>query len=158
MATVDQLCKQGHLVQIDGGLAAHEEPLRLLYALPHVAAWLEKILPTIDPDLHPGRLTPLDQLDDLIHDYVVGADMAYYARSHSMEPHEHGVWEFKSEDIRLFGWFIKRDIFVIADVDTAYRCKMHDLYPGYRDQVRKRRDDLDLDEPKHIVGGYNYVF
>jgi hypothetical protein len=47
--------------------------------------------------------------------------------------------------------------FVIAEVNTAFKCKKHDLYPGYRDSVIRRRDALDLNEPKFITGSYEDV-
>ena len=66
--------------------------------------------------------------------------------------HEDGVWELKSADIRVFGWFYKRDVFIAAAADAAWKIKEYCLYAGYRDQTKRDRDALDLDPPKFIAG------
>lgn len=154
MATIDEVCERGDLKRLGGGLDEHEQPERLLYAFPHVVEWFDTELPGLDPELGDGRQSPIEQVDDLLHDYVSGADFAYYERSHSMHPSEHGVWELKTTDIRLFGWFVSKGVFVVADVDTAFRCKEHGLYAGYRGNVVRRRDGLNLDPPGFITGDY----
>jgi|TARA_R100000093_G_scaffold57913_2_gene30220 hypothetical protein len=154
MATAGELCDQSMLVQLGGGLEPHEQPMRLLYAFPGVIEWFDNDLPQLEPILDEGRMSPLEQTYDLLHDFVSGEDMSFYSRSHSMTPTEPGVWELKSPDVRLFGWFCARAKFIIAFADSAFRCKEHNLYQGYRNQTVYVRDRLDLDEPKFITGGY----
>ncbi len=157
MATLSILAAREELVQIGGGLDAREQPLRRLYALPHVVQWLEGVLPTLQAFSPTAILTPLEQLDDLFHDFVSGADFSYYERSHSMTPINSGIWELKTEDLRLFGWFHLRNAFIIGNIDTMDRVKTHGLYAGYRSDCERRRDALDLDLPKFIVGLYSDV-
>ncbi len=83
---------RGDLIALGGGLNEHEQPERLLYALPHVIQWLDGTLPSLLPFYPETELTPLEQVDDLLHDFVSGADLAYYERSHQMTPLESGVW------------------------------------------------------------------
>ncbi|MDX8534303.1 hypothetical protein RFM41_24575 [Mesorhizobium sp. VK25A] len=157
MATLDELADAGLLVKIDGGLDDAEQPERRLFAYPHVIDWFENVLPGAAADMGDGSQTPIQQLDDLLHLYVSGADLSFFERSHSMQPDDRGVWELKTTDLRLFGWFRRKNASVIAEVDTAYRCKLHGLYGGYRDSVERRRQNLDLDEPKFIIGKYDDV-
>lgn len=157
MATLSELCEQHELEQLGGGLDENEQPGRLLYALPHVVDWLENALPALDPILDEGRQSPLQQVDDLFHDFVSGEDLAFYERSHSMLPAERGIWELKTPDVRLFGWFWRRGVFVIANINSAFLCKKHDLYAGYRDDTVRRRDALGLDLPKFLSGDYDHV-
>lgn len=154
MATLGELCERNQLVSIGGGLEPGEQPLRLLYASHDAVDWLERVLPALDPVLDEGFQSPIEQVDDLFHDYVSGADMSFYARSHSMHPTGEGIWELKTPDVRFFGWFAGPCQFVIGYADTAARCKEHGLYAGYRDQTKRFRDQLDLDEPKFISGDY----
>ena len=158
MATFGTLCDRQALFRLGGGLEPGEQPMRLLFAFPHVVDWLANVMGDLPPDLSGGRQSPLEQVDDLLHDFVSGADLSYYRRTHSMEPWEEGVWELKTPDIRLFGWFHVRDTFIVANVDTAERCKSIGLYEGYRADTIRRRIRLDIDEPKFISGGYNHVF
>lgn len=157
MATLDQLVESGQLVKLGGGLGGHEMPERLLYAFPHVVEWLDQTLPDLGSELGDGKQSPLEQVDDLFYDFVSGFDLSYYERSHSMLPDELGVWELKTPDTRLFGWFPRKNAFIIAEVDTAFRCKQHGLYPGYRGGTERRRGLLDLNEPKYVTGGYSDV-
>ena len=135
-----------------------------MYAFPHVIEWLENDLPTLEPKLSEGRIhelggvqSPKEQLYDLIHDFLVGEDMDVYEKSHCMEPDDVWVWELKTIDIRLFGWFYRRRVFIIANIDSAFKCKLNRLYAGYRDDTERRRCKLDLDEPKFCSGGHTYV-
>lgn len=132
--------------------------MRLLYAFPHVVHWLANDLEGLSPDLSGGRQSPLEQVDDLLHAFVSGADLSYYQRAHFMKPWDDGVWELKTPDVRLFGWFHVRDAFVVANADSGERCKAIGLYEGYRTDTIRRRGLLDLDEPKFVSGGYNHVF
>jgi hypothetical protein len=157
MATLIELCDAGILTPIGGGLDAHEQPERLIYAFQDVIDWLENTLPSIEPDFHEGKQDPIEQLDDLFHDFISGADFAYYEKSHSMLPTDPGIWELKTPDLRLFGWFASRNVFVIGHINSAFLCKLHNLYPGYRNSVEYKRDHLDLDEPKFITGVYEDV-
>lgn len=117
MATLTTLVGRDDLVAVGGGLEDDEQPSRLLYAFPHVVDWLANALPVLRP-LDPGtELVPLEQVDVLFHDFVSGEDFAYYERSHSLRPAELGVWELKTLDVRVFGWFPKKGVFVMANVE-----------------------------------------
>lgn len=157
MATIVELCKIGNLVAIGGGLDAHEQPHRLLYALPHVVEWLDTVLPDLEAELHEGKQDPLEQADTLFYDFVSGDDFSFYEKSHSMRPTDPGVWELKTPDLRLFGWFATKGVFIIAEINTTFRCKQHGLYAGYRNSVVYKRQQLQLDEPKFITGDYEDV-
>jgi hypothetical protein len=157
MATLAELVGRQELVRLGGGLLPNEQVQGRLYAFPHVIDWFENVLPVLQSELGDGRQDPLEQVDDLVHDFVAGTNLDYWERSHSMRPEVPGVWELKTPDVRLFGWFHLRLTFVIAEVNTAFKCKKHDLYPGYRDSVIRRRDALDLNEPKFITGSYEDV-
>ncbi len=157
MATLNELVENGQLVQLGGGLNWNEQPDRLLYALPHVIEWLDKTLPELEPELGDGIQSPIEQVDDLFHDFVSGADLSFYERSHSMMPIDPGIWELKTLDVRLIGWFAQKSAFIIAETDTAFRCKEHNLYPGYRDSAVRRRNMLNLNAPKFVTGDYSDV-
>lgn len=157
MATLVQLCDDKKLIQLGGGLEDHELPERQLYAFPDVVEWLDETLPDLDPFFHEGAQDPLEQADELLHDFVSGEDFAFYEKSHSMTPADAGVWELKTPDIRFFGWFVKKRVFVIAQISSAQKCKEHNLYAGFRNMTVHKRDQLPLDEPKYVLGDYHDV-
>jgi hypothetical protein len=63
-----------------------------------------------------------------------------------------GIWELKTADLRLFGWFLQKDCFIVSDIDDTGRIKQSNLYRGYCLQAVRRRDALELNEPKFIRG------
>jgi hypothetical protein len=67
-------------------------------------------------------------------------------------PFDSCVWELKTIDVRIFGWFPIRDAFVAVNGGMARKIKDARMYHGYREEVRTVRDRLDLDEPKSIEG------
>lgn len=157
MATLSELEERQNLMKIEIELDHHQMPERLLYGVPSVIQWLNNTLPVLGADFHHGKLSPSEQLFIFLEDFITGADFAHYERAHFMTPSDPAIWELKTKDLRLFGWFYKRCIFIVAHIDTAYRCKFHSLYNGYRDSCVRIRNSMDLDEPKHITGGYNDV-
>jgi hypothetical protein len=151
MATLATLAGQGALVKIDVPLDGHEHPMRLLYCRPAFTTWLEGELPHKPVD-RGGRQPPDEQVDDLIHRFVTGEPLADGQDLHPLTPVVDCVWELKTIDVRIFGWFPARDVFVAVNGGMAKRIKDLRMYPGYRDEVRMFRDRLDLDEPKHLQG------
>src|SRR5271168_138865 len=118
MATIPILCCRGSLVPIGGGLESYENPVRALYGFPHVIDWLDNNLPQLLPTLDEGRQSPIEQVDMMFYDFVSGEDLAYYEKSHSMRPQSNGIWELKTKDVRLIGWFVTRGTFIIAEIDS----------------------------------------
>jgi len=69
-----------------------------------------------------------------------------------MRPKEADVFELVTPDVRIFGWFPRKDVFVAVAGDVMENTHGHDLYPGYRNMVIRQRELLDLDEPKWTPG------
>ncbi len=75
--------------------------------------------------------------------------------SHRFKPlthHRDGIWELKTPDLRIFGWFVKRDQFVGWAADATEKIKKHNLYHGYAREAGHFRDNLNLDPPKFVQG------
>lgn len=64
-----------------------------------------------------------------------------------------GVWELKTLEVRMFGWFYRRDVFICAAVQSADAVKKDQLYDFYREKVVTLRDELALDGAKFLPGG-----
>ena len=60
------------------------------------------------------------------------------------------MWEIKTADVRVFGWFYRQDQFIALVGDEAWRVKEYKLVRGYTDEVVKYREGLNLDEPKYV--------
>lgn len=98
------------------------------------------------------EVSPLEQFDAFMEGYASGEHLVYLQ---DLSPIRHiggGVWELKTADLRLFGWFWQRDCFIGHRIDHAQHVKNYSLYRGYASEVVRYRDGIDLDEPKFIAG------
>ncbi len=70
-------------------------------------------------------------------------------------PQSHDVWEIKTPDLRLLGWFVTPIEFVCVHIESKSRLASEkargiNLYNIYRNNVRRFRDALPIDEPKIV--------
>ena len=154
MATLERLVERGELVPLDPELNEGEQPERGFHARPGFAEWAQTTLPELARDWD-GKQDPWEQVDDLLSRFVAGDALFYGPGGDLAELHplEHDVWELRTTDIRIFGWFVLCDVFIAVAGDTAKRIKDIGLYAGYRNEVVRTRERLPLDEPKRVMGG-----
>ena len=155
MATLLELDRLGKLTKLIIELDPDEQIYGSIYAFPGALTWIQTTLPGLQTDgSNLGALSPAEQFDNLLYGLISGKPK-FDLPPHLMWPHSEtlGIWELRSYDLRLFGWFWKNSQFVLSAVDTALRChSISGLYEGYRTQAIRHRDGLDLDEPKFISG------
>lgn len=151
MATIPTLMKEGKLISIDAQLENGTLPERYMYALPHVTEWIKETIYTLNSE-YPIEMTPLEQLDDILELFCSGKAIHNPRRFHVLHPNDECIWELKTQDLRIFGWFYKKDIFIISDINSTERVKKHSLYRGYVGQAKRSQNQLDIDPPKYIEG------
>jgi hypothetical protein len=151
MATLRELCQRRVLHMVDPQLSWREQQTRAVYATTEVMEWLVKELPNEVSNWNID-VFPEDQVAALIADFCAGKELHVVHQVRIIKHIDCGVWELKTADIRLFGWFHCRDVFVCTGVDSAWRIKEQRLYSQYRDNSVAIRNTLDLDEPKHVTG------
>jgi hypothetical protein len=151
MATVAILEDRGALLKIDVPLTADELPTRLVYARPRFRDWLQNELPA-EPADRGGRQSPLEQVDDLLHRFLTGQRLLDEWDLRALKPVDLCVWELKTIDVRIFGWFPGHDVFIAVNGAMAWSVKQRQMYAAYRDEVCIFRGRLDLDEPKYLHG------
>jgi hypothetical protein len=151
MATPIELDRKDALFKLEVLEPAVQE-FRQFYASPDLHNWLEGVLPTLASGLN-LELSPLEQFVDLAETFCAGERLMYGLQFKPLTHITGGIWEFKTQDVRIFGWFHKKDCFIGAVADDATRIKKHDLYRGYANVTTKRfLEALDLDEPKFLPG------
>ena len=151
MSTVLELAELGGLVKLDPALEPNELEWRIVYALPHLLPQLQTELPTYVSQWR-VESSPLQQFDALLEVFCSGETLTFDRMFKPLTHIQDGVWELKSPDLRLFGWFPMKDCFVMGAMDTALKVKSHNLYVGYANMVAYRRNQLSLDHPKFIPG------
>ena len=151
MATLATLESDGQIVQIDVSLDRREHVWRCLYGTPEFVQWLDGVLPTMQTTIVGGEVEPSEQIDAVFYEYVIGDHMPMDKRFKklSCKP-EHYVWEFKTLDIRIFGWVPKLDHFICTFGDHKDEIEKWNRYGMYIAKTVYARDHLDLDPPKHV--------
>ena len=157
MATLSALVANGDLHKYDPELPPNELELRTFLAFERVAKWVAETLPELERDLD-AELTPQEAFDALMAIFCGGTVLAIPKNFHPMRPvggdgNEQGIWELRTLDLRIFGWFPVKDVFIAVSAHTAKRVKDQGIYPGLVLEAVGFRNRLDLDEPKFIEGG-----
>ena len=151
MATLEHLCATDKLVKHEPDLDDHELPGRIAYFAPEFDDWLYATLCPLAA-LRGAHLTPFEQAEQLLYEFVVGRPMAYDVHYKKLEPLTKHVWSLKTRDVRLFGWFAQRATVVLVCGSLKENVKRFKQYAPYVDQVVAFRDALDLDPPKEVTG------
>ncbi len=146
------LAERELIVPIDVPLSAQEQPLRLLYGIPDFIRWLDDRIRLAEPSPLLADMTPAEQLDDLFYLFVSGQPLVYSRQFRYIKAEKHAVWELKTPDFRIFGWFPMKDCFICAFGDWTDKIKDHDLYRGYRLQTRRVRREIGIDESACVEG------
>jgi hypothetical protein len=152
MPTIADLVDSGSIVRIEVELAPRDQPLRLLYGTPQFIEWLKEILDGSWPVRLLGSTTPAEQIDDLFHSFLSGQPLIFTRQFRVIRIEDNAVWELKTPDIRIFGWFAAKNCFVAVFGNWADTIKEHDLYRGYRIAIRRLRRELNIDETLCVKG------
>ena len=151
MATVTQLEQDGLIERLDIEMEIQEQPWRCLYGTPDFIRWLGEELVGLETRVVGGDLEPLEQVDDLFHQFVVGEDFSTDRRFRKLTSSpEHFVWELKTIDIRIFGWIPQKDFFICTFGGLADDIKLFEQYGTNIAKTVYVRNHLDLDEPKYV--------
>ena len=151
MATVLQLAVAEKLLKLDASLEDNEQEWRAIYVLPVMRPRLEKDLPDWVSEWK-VEVSPIQQLDALLEIYCSGETLTFGPQFKPIRHVKDGIWELKTPDLRIFGWFHIKDCFIAGAIDLAFNVKSHGLYAGYAGVVARYRDQLDLNEPKFVPG------
>ncbi len=151
MATLGYLALQGKLKKHDADLEAWEQPIRFVYFSLEADAWIANTLISAQSD-HGNNRSPFEQVEAMLHEFIVRKVIAYGSRYHPLDPIGHYVWELKTPDVRLIGWFARRGVFVVVCGRLKCELKPAKLVSPCVNNVVWFRNQLDLDVPKWIVG------
>ena len=124
---------------------------RVIFVLPDLRQWLEDVLPTLGSTWNIEQ-SPIEQLDALIATFGSGDTLTFGQQFKPLTRLGDGIWQLKTADLRMFGWFHEKDCFVGTDANLKDDIMRLRMYRPYCEQAVRRRDALDLDEPKFIQG------
>ena len=154
MATLSDLETADALVRIEVPLDTGDQPWRRLYGTPEFIKWLDEDLPVLETTVIGGDSEPSEQVDAVMFDFVRGAHLNSDKRFKRLtSTPDYSVWEFKTPDIRIFGWVPMIDTFICCFGDMKDRIELLRSYMTYIARTKYVRDQIPLDEPKSIDGG-----
>ena len=152
MATLIELATTKKVVKLDPGLPKRAQEFRAMYASPRLIEWLITTLPNLESTWN-IEISPRQQLVAFLEIYASDEPLTY---GHSFKPLRSrgmGVWEMKMADLRVFGWFPMKDVFIASNASSTQTLKeISGLYGGYINEAVRFRELLDLDEPKFMPG------
>lgn len=151
MATIVELARASEFELFEPELRHRQQVSRLLYGRGKVWEWITNNLPEAESE-YGLEVSPFEQLEEVLNAFCAGEQLIFERQIKPLHHTGFGVWEIKTLELRLFGWFPSKDVFVACSIDFATRIKTYNLYGGYRDEVIRFRDILDLDPPKFIPG------
>lgn len=151
MATILDLIGTGALFKLDPGLDGPGQEFRCIYTSPRLKTWMQNDLLRLESTWN-LEISPAEQLAEMLEHFCSGGALMYGWQFKPLVHIRDGVWQLKTADIRMFGWFVRKDCFIGVAANLADTIKRHDLYRGYVGEVARYRDALDLNEPKFIPG------
>lgn len=154
MATLATLLATRQLIELEPDLDPGGQQYRFLYFVPEFEEFLDRV-PGFTSAWNLDQ-TPAEQFDDLLAEFLGTEPLATGWRFGPLRPSRDGawpgVWELKTADLRIFGWFAAQNYFIAVAGEETWKVKQHKLYPAFREAVVMRRNALPLDEPKYITG------
>lgn len=146
MPTLGEWLEASGLISIKIRLKPPDQTWRSLYATTEVMEWLNERANKREASSIGADLSIPEQLHVLFRRFILGQPLGFEKQFHAVCPGELAIWELKTPDVRIFGWFLRLDHFVAVRADFKDRIKDHGLLPGYRDEVARVRKELGGDE------------
>lgn len=144
-STLTTLLERGDLWRFDADLDPGVVPVRLFYTTAVAGVWLETDLVDL-PRLWDAEADPIEQVDALLQRYASGKVLCYGDGGdvRCLRPWHDGVWEFKTPDVRIFGWFPAMDVFIATNAKDADTVKRLNLYGPMVTEAIRIRGQLEL--------------
>jgi hypothetical protein len=151
MATLEQACAAGWLVKYECDLEPDEMPQRVMFFAPDFERWLSTELIKV-PNIDDRKISPHEQAEQILYEFIVGWPLAYDVGYKKLNPFTLHVWELKTPDVRILGWFARKAHFVAVRGLLKSALRHAKLYKPHIEDVVAFRTALALDEPKVITG------
>lgn len=151
MSTLTKLIDAGTLRAVDLGLLDDELPDRGLFGTSRLHSFLDVDLLKIksrDP-----QLSAEEQVANLLGRFLANRPLMLNSPIAPLRCLKNGVWELKTLDVRIFGWFPARDTMVIdAGCDTKLLKSGKLNYSGFIAQTEYVRGSLGFLSGSYILG------
>ncbi|QQN62105.1 hypothetical protein JIR23_21130 [Bradyrhizobium diazoefficiens] len=151
MSTLNKLIQDGTLKSVTLGLLDDEMAERGLFGTGRLHSFLSTELPAIPT--RDAMLSALEQVANLFGRYLTNRPLVLQSPIAPIRHLEDSVWELKTLDVRIFGWFATKDCMVIdagCDVKLLKDGKLN--YNGFIVQTSYIRKALGF-VPRDYISG-----
>jgi hypothetical protein len=151
MSTIDKLVSGGRLRAVRLGLQDDELPDRGLFGTDRLHEFLANDLAKIAAN--DAQLSPLEQVAALFGRYLTNVPLVLKSPISPLRHLDDAVWELKTTDVRIFGWFARKDCFVADGGADVSRLKSGALtYNGFIVQTAWTRRNLGFLTSDYVTG------
>lgn len=150
MTTIESLKQEKTIVKLVIPLRENELELRTIYVSQRFISWMKENMIEFSAKNTDMDLSPKEQMYKIFRQYVIGEDFDSDRKLKCLHPNGKFIWEFKSVDLRVFGWFYKPGIFICVAANFTDIVKKSNLYAGYVNEAVKFRIDSGLDKPNFV--------
>jgi len=130
---------------------------RYFFVTPAFKEWHAKHLPQLSPTKQFGELSVQSQFRQEWESFSNGFPFDADDELKRLKPIEECVWEIKSDDLRILGWFPARDYFIAHIGKLKEELLEYDDYKPHIDEIVAYRKTLITTLPDHVYGGYPNV-
>jgi hypothetical protein len=151
MSTIDKLIHARVVKAVDFGLLEDEVAERGLFGTERLFNFLQNELPGIPS--RDAQLSSSEQVAVLFGRYLTNERLILQSAVSPLRHLSNAIWEFKTLDVRVFGWAVRRDCFVIDSGCDTKRLKGGELnYSGFIIQTEWVRKKLGFKAGDYVEG------
>lgn len=151
---LDKACRDLGLEMYEFERPGSSRLWRRVYLTPRFTLWANQDLSACTVS-HPSQPSAAAQLKAELDAFCVGKEVLTVERDfHCLLPEHHCVWELKTPDLRLFGWFIEKNWMILhaAADKNVLRNIGFSSYTPYVNDVVSCRNSLSPPLPGPIIG------
>lgn len=149
--TMAKLLEEKRLRSVTLGLHEDELPKRGLFGTERFFDDLAEKLPKILSG--DATLSALEQVAILFGRYLLDRPIKLYASFTPLKHLENAVWEFKTNDVRVFGWAAHTDCVIVDSLCDVKLLKSEHLnYSGFITQTSSVRTRLGFKSTEYLHG------
>lgn len=151
MSTMATLISKGTLQSVNMGLLGDELAERGLFGTQRLFRFLGEDLPKIPSQ--DSVLSTEEQTANLFGRFLTNRPFILRSPISPIRHLRDAIWEMKTLDVRLFGWFVERDCLVLdsgCDVKLLKSGKLN--YSGFINQTSYVRKNLGFEAADYIQG------
>lgn len=135
MATPDELCRDGELIEVEVALRPGEEVFRRVYLTPEAGEWIET---KCSKEGRGYKFPDYFYLRNVVKDLST-SKIKYPTEGHPCLPKKDGIFELKGGRARLFGYFPDKQTFVGVCGAEAEKDIFHRDLKTYDPYIRKAK-------------------